>query len=215
MPIACHVCGFEYPQYQAYLNHLFDASCTQQQQKQQHSPTSVSTSAAIEKKKKEIQVHHVWTNLCPHFATATQSKSISLDDFLFDEASLATLKVELTSVVAGLLGEGQLTALGYPDKDIFHILEVLLNMAGCRGAKEECNSACSRLETVLNPTQLKYRRLKAQLAASRVNSLKLLEICLPDQKLWRRNNWTDKAIETILAEIITQARKEASIVMIE
>ena len=47
-------------------------------------------------------MNHVWTNLCPHFAAATQSNSsITLDDFLYDEATLSTLKVELLSLITG------------------------------------------------------------------------------------------------------------------
>ena len=49
-----------------------------------------------------LKVNHVWTNLCPHFAAATQSNSsITLDDFLYDEATLSTLKVELLSLITG------------------------------------------------------------------------------------------------------------------
>ena len=47
-------------------------------------------------------MNHVWTNLCPHFAAATQSNtSITLDDFLYDESTLSTLKVELLSLLTG------------------------------------------------------------------------------------------------------------------
>lgn len=193
LAITCHVCGFDYHTYQTYLHHLFDSSCAQRK----------PSSAAIEKKKKEIKVNHVWTNLCPHFAAATQSQSISLDDFLYDEATLSTLKVELASLLTGLLGEHKLVAIGYPEKDILTLLKSLLKMAKCQPVQESCSPACARLESVLNQTQVKYQKLKSQLAAARLNTVRLLEICLPDQRLWKQNKWHEKPIETILAEIIS------------
>jgi len=194
LAITCHVCGFDYHSYQAYLHHLFDASCAQRK----------PSSAAIEQKKKEVKVNHVWTNLCPHFAAATQSNSsITLDDFLYDEATLSTLKVELLSLITGLLGEHRMVALGYPEKDILSILKSLLKMAQCQPVQESCSPACARLESVLNSTQVKYRKLRSQLAAVRLNTVRLLEICLPDPRLWKQNKWHEKPIETILAEIIS------------
>ena len=59
------------------------------------------------------------------------------------------------------------------------------------------------LESVLNSTQVKYRKLRSQLAAVRLNTVRLLEICLPDPRLWKQNKWHEKPIETILAEIIS------------
>ena len=194
MAITCHVCGFDYHSYQAYLHHLFDASCAQRK----------PSSAAIEQRKKEVKVNHVWTNLCPHFAAATQSNtSITLDDFLYDEATLATLKIELTSLLTGLLNEKRMAAIGYPEKDILTILKSLLKMAQCQPVQEGCSPACARLESVLNHTQVKYRKLKSQLAVARLNTVRLLEICLPDQRLWKQNKWLEKPVETVLAEIIS------------
>ena len=56
---------------------------------------------------------------------------------------------------------------------------------------------------MLNHTQVKYRKLKSQLAVGRLNTVRLLEICLPDQRLWKQNKWLEKPVETVLAEIIS------------
>ena len=56
---------------------------------------------------------------------------------------------------------------------------------------------------MLNHTQVKYRKLKSQLAVARLNTVRLLEICLPDQRLWKQNKWLEKPVETVLAEIIS------------
>ena len=143
LAITCHVCGFDYHSYQAYLHHLFDASCAQRK-----GPSGAKlprSEHAIEQKKKEVKVNHVWTNLCPHFAAATQSNtSITLDDYLYDEATLSTLKIELTSLLTGLLNEKRMAAIGYPEKDILTILKSLLKMAQCQPVQEGCSPACAR-----------------------------------------------------------------------
>lgn len=202
--ISCHVCGLDYPRYQAYLNHLFDASCGQ---RERLTALSVPSGGLLEKKKEEVGVHHLWTQLCPHFDAATGSRPLTLDDFLFDQSSLATLKVELASLMMMLLGQNRLIALGYPDKDILSLLANVLKQAGSGSSsgKEECSSACTRLETVIHPQELKYRRMKARLASARIDTHRFLEICLPDERLWRRRDWRQKSIETILAEILSQA----------
>ena len=90
-------------------------------------------------------MNHVWTNLCPHFAAATQSNtSITLDDYLYDEATLSTLKIELTSLLTGLLNEKRMAVIGYPEKDILTILKSLLKMAQCQPVQEGCSPACAR-----------------------------------------------------------------------
>ena len=124
---------------------------------------------------------------------------------------MATLKVELASLLAGLLGEGRLTALGYPDTDILSILKSLLQMTqSLENHEDNCGSSCNRLEFVLNPTQVKYQKLKCQLAVARLNTMRLLEICLPDQKLWREKKWTEKPVEVVLAEIIKEANSSSN-----
>lgn len=152
-------------------------------------------------------MNHLYTNLCPHFAAATQTRPIPLDDFLYDQATLDTLKIELASLIAAIIGEDKLTNLGYPDTDILSITQTLLQMTqgSCRRVEEGCSRACTRLEAVLNSTQLKYQKLKTQLAVGRLNTMRLLEICLPDQRLWSEKKWLEKPMEVILAEIIHEA----------
>lgn len=152
------------------------------------------------------------STLCPHFAEATQtSEAIGLNEFLHDQSLLATLKVQLATLLAGLMGEEKLTALGYPDKDILFVLKRVLEMAKCQvvEANEFCTSVCQKLEVVLaNPTQVKYRKQKCELSAARLNISRLLEICLPDQDSshgrhgWRHQQRSEKPIEDILNQII-------------
>jgi hypothetical protein len=146
------------------------------------------------------------TSLCPHFAAATQTSPVSLNEFVADQAILATLKVQLTTLLVGLLGEDRLTALGYPDKDILPVLNSVLEMACCRWLEptEGCTSVCPRLEVILAPNQVKFRLLKCQVKVARANIGQLLEICVPDKRLWAQNKWNDKPIEVILSEIISE-----------
>lgn len=217
--ITCHVCGGDYETYQIYLQHLFDGTSCGQKKKSTPSKLSPplvtmtttsnplpSTSAL---KNRELSMNHLysWTNLCPHFAAATQTRPIPLDDFLYDQATLATLKIELASLIAGIIGEDKLTSLGYPDTDILSIAQTLLQMTqgSCRRVEEGCSGACVRLESVLNTTQLKYQKLKTQLAVGRLNTMRLLEICLPNQRIWSEKKWLEKPMEVILGEIIHEA----------
>lgn len=151
------------------------------------------------------RVEATLTSLCPHFAAATQTSPVALSEFVSDQAVLATIKVQLTTLLAGLMGEEKLTAIGYPDKDILTILNCLLQMARVQVLEptEGCTSVCPRLEAVLAPNQVKYRLLKCQLTVARMNIARLLEICVPDKRLWGRNKWTEKSVEVILNEIIS------------
>ena len=137
--------------------------------------------------------------LCPHFAEATQTSTVGLNEFLGDQTILSTLKVQLATLLAGLMGEEKLTMLGYPDKDILMVLKSVLQMAKCQvvESNEFCTSVCQQLEAVLAPTQVKYRKQKCELAAARLNIRRLLEICLPEHR------WSKKtAIEDLLGQII-------------
>ena len=144
-------------------------------------------------------------NLCPHFATATQQNLVTLQEFITDQTKLSNLKGQVTTLLAGLMGEERITALGYPDKDILNILKQLLEMARCPTLEstEGCTSVCGSLETILSPNQVKYRLLKCELIVARMNISRLLEICIPDKEVWCRNRWSEKPIEDILSEIIS------------
>ena len=144
-------------------------------------------------------------NLCPHFAAATQQTPVTLKEFVDDQAQLSHLKGQMTTLLAGIMGEEKLTALGYPDKNSLHILKTLLEMARCPilHSTEGCTKVCRRLETILSPIQVKYRLLKCELIVARMNINRLLEICVPDKEVWMRSKWHEKRVEDILSDIIS------------
>ena len=111
----------------------------------------------------------------------------------------------MTTLLAGIMGEEKLTALGYPDKNSLHILKTLLEMARCPilHSTEGCTKVCRRLETILSPIQVKYRLLKCELIVARMNINRLLEICVPDKEVWMRSKWHEKRVEDILSDIIS------------
>ena len=144
-------------------------------------------------------------NLCPHFAAATQQTPVTLKEFVDDQAQLSHLKGQMTTLLAGIMGEEKLTALGYPDKNSLHILKTLLEMARCPilHSTEGCTKVCRRLETILSPIQVKYRLLKCELIVARMNINRLLQICIPDKEVWMRSKWHEKRVEDILSDIIS------------
>ena len=179
------------------------------------SPGDWASGLGLAKRTRLTDQSQTISTLCPHFAEATQtSQAIGLNEFLHDQTLLATLKVQLATLLAGLMGEEKLTALGYPDKDILFVLKRVLEMAKCQvvEANEFCTSVCQKLEAVLaNPTQVKYRKQKCQLSAARLNISRLLEICLPDQGVWRHQQWSEKPIEDILHQIIQSGHVSMSV----
>ena len=212
--IDCHVCGSRYESYANYYTHLLDEACVQRRESRgtDHNDNRKRTVQEVKPKVRLVKKLRVKqpseasniTNLCPHFAEATQTSPISLNEFLSEQTVLATLKVQLATLLAGLMGEEKLTALGYPDKDILFVLKTVLEMAKCQvvEANAFCTSVCQKLETVLAPTQVKYRKQKCELSAARLNIGRLLEICLPDQHVWKHQHWSEKPIEDILNQII-------------
>ncbi len=198
--ITCHVCGFDYDTYHRYLQHLIDASCLTQIKTSSNSSKSEASGSGS-------GINSTIVNLCPHFAAATQTTPIPAEEHLLDQATLATLKVELATLLSGLVGSATLQDLGYPNKDILDILHYLIPPKG-----DSCSmdATCSRLEAILNPVQLKYRKLKSELASARLCTVQLLEMCLPERRLWRIRRWDEKPVETILAEIIQSASSSSA-----
>ncbi len=146
-------------------------------------------------------------SLCPHLAAATR-KAIGLNEYVADQAILATLKVQLTTVMMGLLGEDRLTAMGYPDKDILQVLRGVLELASCRNKwyeiNETCTGLCPRLEVSLPTNQVRFQTLRCELRVARQNIRQLIEICVPDPDVWRRNKWHGQPVEAILSKIISE-----------
>ena len=107
--------------------------------------------------------------------------------------------------ISGLLLLEKLTSLGYPDKDVLIILKNLLEMARCQTFESNvgCTSVCDRLESILSPNQVKYRRLKCELTVAKLNIHRLLEICIPDKDVWTNHKWHEKSTEEILKEIVS------------
>ena len=50
--------------------------------------------------------HSVTNNLCPHFAAATQQNLVPLQEFVADQTRMTNLKGQVTTLLAGLMGEG-------------------------------------------------------------------------------------------------------------
>ena len=107
--------------------------------------------------------------------------------------------------ISGLFLSEKLTSLGYPDKDVLIILKNLLEMARCQTFESNvgCTSVCDRLESILSPNQVKYRRLKCELTVAKLNIHRLLEICIPDKDVWTNHKWHEKSTEEILKEIVS------------
>lgn len=144
-------------------------------------------------------------NVCPHLASATLP-AISLSEYAADQATLATLKVQLTTLLVGLLGESRLTAMGSPDTDILNVLHSVLELAKCQSVNgtDGCTPLCPQISSSLNQVQLKFRVLKREIAMARHNINKLLEICVPDATVWEQNQWHAKTVESVLSEIISE-----------
>ena len=50
--------------------------------------------------------HSITNNLCPHFAAATQQNLVPLQEFVADQTRMTNLKGQVTTLLAGLMGEG-------------------------------------------------------------------------------------------------------------
>ena len=50
--------------------------------------------------------HSITSNLCPHFAAATQQNLVPLQEFVADQTRMTNLKGQVTTLLAGLMGEG-------------------------------------------------------------------------------------------------------------
>ena len=110
----------------------------------------------------EINIRHVWTsNLCPHFAAATQTASLTQQDFYTDQENLFHLERLTLTVLKALLGEDDFWSHGATD--VFTLLQTILEKATSHTAKPGCTPACSRLEVVLDQTQIKFQTIKSQL----------------------------------------------------
>ena len=115
------------------------------------------------------------------------------------------LKPDFKFAISGHFLLEKLTSLGYPDKDVLIILKNLLEMARCQTFESNvgCTSVCDRLELILSPNQVKYRRLKCELTVAKLNIHRLLEICIPDKDVWTNHKWHEKSTEEILKEIVS------------